>query len=323
MYKYIITAIIIALFAGCSAPKPETPPSWYTTLPKDFNFIYATAASSSKVTAKKLAIASLRKQINTQLDDAFKNKTTKLVLEENEDITKLLQANEYLANTLSMRAVQVDKSTVFHNEHLILIKLSRKTLFDALSKSTTRKLTSSKKSFQNVQNKIAIKRYIVIEKLMKDYPKLAALTEAKKVALASYATNDEFEYLTTLKQSYIKLKKDISVYVLSDVNSRVFAPAIKKAVQGTGLTVTSKTTSKDSIKILITSKTTESQNYSFNQSKSLVKFLTYDTNKKQIAFKQHTFIGKSRKSYQEAKEQSSLHVTSKVHKMGTFSFLGF
>ena len=71
MYKYLITAIIIALFAGCSAPKPATAPSWYTTLPKDFNFIYATGASSDDLKAKKQAIATLREQIKKELDGAF------------------------------------------------------------------------------------------------------------------------------------------------------------------------------------------------------------------------------------------------------------
>ena len=322
MFKYIITAIIIALFAGCSAPKAKRAPLWYTTLPKDFNFIYATAASTDEGKAKKLAIASLRTQINQELNSAFENRTSKLMIESKKDIPLLEKSNEYLANTLSMRAVKIDKTAVFKGQTLILVKFSRKSLFDALSRSLNKRLPVSKKTFQDITSNVAIKRFVVIQDLMKNYGRMASLIEAKKVAIPSYSTYDEFTYLNELKKSYTKLKHDITLYVLSDVNSRAFTPAIKNALRGTGLLLSSKSESKDALKVLITSKTTNSQNYSFNQAKSLVKFTTYDINKKQVAFKQHTFIGKSRKSHKEAKQQSALHVSGKIRKLGIFNFLG-
>jgi len=322
MFKYIITAIIIAFFAGCSAPKPKTAPLWYTTLPKDFNFIYATAASTDEAKAKKIAIASLRTQINNELNDAFIKRTSKLIIDSDKELPALQKSNEYIANTLSMRAVTIEKSVLYKGETLVLVKLSRKTLFDALSRSLSKRLPQSIKAFQSVNEEIAIKKFITVSKLMKNYTKLASLIEAKKVAIPSYSTYDEFTHLNDLKQSYTKLKNDITVYILNDVNSRVFAPSVKDAIRGTGLLLSTKVRSKDSIKLLITSKTTNSQNYSFNQSKSLVKFTTYDINKKQISFKQHTFIGKSRKNYKEAKEQSAIHLSGKIKKVGIFKFLG-
>ncbi len=322
MYKYLITAIIIALFAGCSAPKPKTVPSWYTTLPKDFNFIYATASNSDDLKAKKQAIAKLRSQINKELDDAFIKQTTKLAVASNQDIKPILKTNEYVANTLSMRAVSIDKRAVFKGEHLVLVKLSRKTLFDALSRSLNKKLPLSIKAFKNTQDQIAIKRYIVISKLMKNYVIIASLIQAKKVAIANYSTYDEFTHLNELFTAYKKLKKDITISVLSDVNSRGFTSPVKNALRASGLLLSSQMSSKDALKLLITSKTDQTQNYSFNQSKSLVKFTTYDINKKQVAFKQHTFIGKSRKNFKEAKQESAIHLKSKIRKVGIFHFLG-
>ncbi len=322
MYKYLITAIIIALFAGCSAPRPKTAPSWYTTVPKDFNFIYATASSSDDLKAKKQAVAKLRSQINEELDNAFVKKTTKLVIESSQDITPILKANEYVANTLSMRAVIIAKKALFQGEHLVLVKLSRKTLFNALSRRLNKKLPLNIKAFKNTQGQIAIKRYIVISELMKNYVKFASLIQAKQVALASYSTYDEFAYLSELSNAYKKLKKNITISVLSDVNSREFTPAVKNAFRANGLLLSSQANSKDAVKLLITSKTEQTQNYSFNQSKSLVKFTTYDINKKQIAFKQHTFIGKSRKNFKEAKQQSAIHLKNKIRTVGIFHFLG-
>lgn len=322
MYKYLLGAIIITIFAACSAPKPKTVPSWYTTMPKDFNFFYAIGAGKDVDKAKKKAIASLRMQINTELNNAFKNNTTKLNIDTNQKIDEILMANEYLANTLSMRSIKLDKTDVFRNDHLVLIKLSRKNVFDSLNSKTTKKLNLSKEKYQAVQDKIAIKRFIIISELIADYPKLASNIQAKKLALASYDTYDEFNYLNNLLTSYTKLKKDITFYVLTDVNSRVFAPAIKDAIRNTGLLLSTNLESKDSLKLLVTSKTTNEEKYSFNQSKSLVKFTAYDANKKKVSFKQHTFVGKSRKNYKEAKQQASINVKSKVSKLGIFNFLG-
>ena len=322
MYKYLLTALIIAIFTACSAPKPDSEPSWYTTIPKDFNFFYATGSDIDVSKAKKKAIASLRMQINTELNNAFKNKTTKLKIDTNQKIDAILMANEYLANTLSMRLVILDKTAAYKNDHLVLIKLSRKSVFDSVNRTTTRKLNTSKEKFQAVKDKIAIKKFIILSELMVDYPKLVSKVQAKKVALASYDTYDEFNYLNDLMSSYRKLKEDITVYVLSDMNSRAFTPIIKDALKNTGLILSTKLESKDALKLFVTSKTTNEKSYSFNQSKSLVKFTSYDVNKKQVSFKQHTFIGKSRKNYKEAKQQSAISIKSKVAKMGIFDFLG-
>ena len=322
MYKYLLTAIIIAMFTACSAPKPKTPPAWYTTMPKDFNFLYAVGAGKDVSKAKKKAIASLRMHINTQLDNSFKNKTTKLYMDTNENIDAILMANEYLANTLSMRSIKVDKTTVFKDEHLVLIKLSRKNVFDSVSMTTNTRLETSKEKYQASQDNIAIKRFIVISELMADYPKLASKIQAKKLALASYDVNYEFNYLNDLMSSYTKLQKDTIFYVLSDVNSRAFTLAIKDALRDAGLRLSTKLKTKDALRLLITSTTTNEQNYSFNQSKSLVKFTAYDINKKKVSFKQHTFVGKSRRSYKEAKQQSAINVKNKIAKIGIFNFLG-
>lgn len=323
MYKYLLGVILITIFTACSTPKPEVKPSWFITLPKDLNFFYATGSHKNLEKAKKIAIASLRKQISAELNSAFKNNVTDLLIESNQNIEAIILANEYFANTLSMRTIRVENSSTYKNDKLILIKFSRKDMFDIVSKNLENILVPSKESFTKVQDEIAVKRFMVISELMQDYPKISSLIQAKKVALPNYKTKDEFNYINKLRTSYVKLKKDITFYVLSDVNSRTFVPAIKNALRATGLLLSTKLENKDSLKLLITSKTTNDEVYSFNQAKSLVKFSTYDIDKKKVSFKQHTFIGKSRKNHKEAKEQSSLNLKSKVTKMGIYNFLGF
>ena len=323
MYKYILAVIIIAIFIGCSAPKPEKPPVWYTSPPQDFKFFYITSSGTTQLKAKNKAFATLRAQINFDLDKAFIDKTSRLKIAQDQDIKSILKENEIFSNTLSMRGVKVEKTAVYKQEHLLLIKLSRNSIFDYVEKIAIKRLKASKSRYDKFKDKIAIKRYIGLLQEMKHYPKLASIIEAKKISLATYDTYDEFSYLNNIRSEYIKLKKSISFYILSDVNSRIFVSNIKDALIASGLTISSKPISDDSLKLFITSKTNNSQNYSFNQSKTLIKYRTYTQKKEEVAFRQHTFIGKSRKSHGEAKAQSAVHEKSKIKKLGIYNFIGF
>ena len=62
--------------------------------------------------------------------------------------------------------------------------------------------------------------------------------------------------------------------------------------------------------------------YTFMVSKNLVKFTTYDDNKNKVAFRQHTFVGKSRKNHRDAKNQTAINLKSKIRKLGIFNFIG-
>ena len=59
MYKNILLALLVAFIAGCSKPKPQTVPSWYTNVPQDYKLLYAVGSSSDIDKAKKIAIMSL------------------------------------------------------------------------------------------------------------------------------------------------------------------------------------------------------------------------------------------------------------------------
>jgi len=74
MYKNILLVLIIAFIAGCSKPKPETIPSWYTNIPTDYKLLYAVGVSDNVNKAKKLALVSLRDTLNKNIDKEFKKK---------------------------------------------------------------------------------------------------------------------------------------------------------------------------------------------------------------------------------------------------------
>ena len=323
MYKHILTAIIITLFIGCSAPSPEKLPTWYTSPPQDLQYFYATGSGINHINAKNNAISNLRTTLNYNLDKAFLDKTTKLKIAQNQDIKLILLENEKFANTITMRGLKIDKTDIFKKEHLVLIKLSRNLVFDYASKLSTKKFEISKSRYESYRDNIAIKKYTFLLDEMPDYYSLASLLEAKILSFNTYDFNEEVLYLDEIRSEFLKLKQSISFYILSDVNSKIYVSAVKDAIIASGLTISSQPIGDNSLNIFITSKTINSQDYTFNKSKTLVKYRTYNQDKKEVAFRQHTFIGKSRVSYIDAKNQSAVYQKNKIKKLGVYNFIGF
>ena len=323
MYKYIVTAIIVALFAGCSSPKPKHAPSWYTSVPKDFNFIYSVAAGKSVSHAKNKAIVNLRKQIQNDIDSVFNNKTTKLKIDDKLNTKPILLENERIVNTMSLRDLKIEKTAMFNNEQLILLKLPRKSIFDKLQLISSKRLKSSKENYALIkEDDSLIKKYSVLHKGMKNFHKLASVIEAKKVLINSYNNTSEINYLNDIRDEYLRIQNELSIYVLSDVNSRMYVKDLKEALSSTGLILSPKPISDKSLKLLVTSTTDNHQDYGFNKSDSLVKYSTYNLNREKVAYRQHTFSAKSRKNYSDAKIQTITHQKSKIRKLGIFDFLG-
>ncbi|WP_373069612.1 LPP20 family lipoprotein [Sulfurimonas sp.] len=322
MFKYIIMAITIAIFTACSAPKPRHAPSWYTSKPKDFKYFYAVGSGNTVTHAKNKAIANMRNEIIEELDSSFSNKTSKIKVNDQELISQILKENEHLINTMSLADIKIDKKANFNNLELVLLKLPRKSVFEKFNMISNKRLKSSKENYALMGDKDPwIKKFSVLYNGMKDFPKLASIVQAKHITLST-SNNDEINYLNNLQDEYIDLKEQISIYVLPDINSRIYVKNVKDALLETGLELSSKPKSEKSLRLLITSTTENVQEYGFNRSKSLVKYSTYDLNKKRVAFRQHTFSAKSRKNYSDAKAQTAVHQKSKIKKLGIFDFIG-
>jgi hypothetical protein len=322
MLKYIITAILIAFLAACSAPKPKHAPSWYTSPPKDFQFFYSVAAGSSIANAKNKAIVNLRKQIATDLDSAFKNKTSKIKIYDELDISQILKQNERLINTMSLSGITIEKTAKFNDQELVLLKLPRKSVFDKFNIIATKRVKNLKENYALLDGKDSwLKQYSILSNCMKDFYKVASIVEAKNIAIKTTNFN-EIIFLNNLSQQYIKLKKEISIYALPDMNSRIYLQSVKDALAASGINLSSKQKGEKSLRLFITSETEFVQDYSFNRSKSLVKYTTYDSDKNVVAFRQHTYSAKSRRSYADAKIQTAAHQNSMIKKLGIFDFIG-
>ena len=324
MYKNILIAFIIAIFAGCSAPapKPETQPSWYTSKPKDYNNFYAVASSADVDKAKKIAINSLRTEILSDLNSMFKKEHPILGKLDENTRAEVLSHNEEICMKLSMGSATQVKSKEYKGETLILVSIPRLELFNQVARMEADTFTTIKQMYETISEDIAIKKYFALKPLMSQYPTLASFTAFKEYAVSTFNAHDDYIFLKNLRAQFNAFKLNISFNVLSDANSVQFAQGIKAAIEAEGFKVSTRPLSKDSLKVLITSVTTDSQDYSYYQSSSLVRYTTYNVNKKPIFFRQHTFVGKSRKSYKDGKRQAEIQAISSINKLGFFEFLG-
>ena len=321
-YKLFFIALLIGLFAGCSAPKPETKPAWFTSPPQDYKFFYAVGTGETQVKAKKRAIASLREQLKLKLDEGFEISSHPLGKIQKRDLAKIFKNNTHFTKSLRFKDIKLEKSMQYRGRFLVLISIKKEKLFHQIEKISKPKFEKLKAEYDALDKEIAIKKFAALKGMLKEYPSLATYTEFLKMTSSTYRAEEVFGFLKELKEQQKELRSTISFYVLSDANSQLFTKYIKRAIKKEGLLISRKPLSKNSLKLIVKSKTTEEQEYSFMKSSTLIKFNTYDINKNKIAFKQHTFVGKSRKNYKEAKEQAAIHLQAKINKLGLYQLLG-
>ena len=319
MYKNIVLSILVIFIVACSKPKPESIPTWYTNVPSDYKFLYAVAKSTTIEQAKKMAIVTMRDNLSKEVNTRFSSENHKLQPLDKETLNKIKKYSVEVANHLSFNRVKIEKSKIFKGEGLVLISIPRVSSFNKLKRISDVKFHRAQEVNKKALNKNAIKRFMALEIAVKEWETLASLAQYKELLISTYSANEEFIFLNDLKEEYDELKNSINFYVLTDGNSRIFSKSIKKAIEAKGLSVKN---TKNSFKLLVTSKTIKSQNYTFNKSRNLVKLTTFDNNKNKISFKQHTFIGKSRKNHKEAKEQAAINLDYKIKKLGIFDFIG-
>jgi len=322
MYKNIILAILLIFMAACSKPKPDIQPSWYTNVPSDYKLFYAVASADSVEKAKKIAIVKMRKSLSMQVNSRFENKNNTFLVDKNLH-EQVKHYNIEISNRLSLNRVKVEKTQTFKGKKLVLISIPRINLFNKLKIISDVKFHRAQEADKRALNKTAIERFMALESAVKELATLVSLAEYKDFLISTYSCEDEFTFLIKLKNEYDELKNSINFYILTDVNSRIFYSSIKSAIEAKGLSVKNEISSKNSYKLLITSKTKEEKEYMFNKSRTLVKFITFDSEKNKLKFRQHTFIGKSRKNFKEAKYQAANNLKYKIKRLGIFDFIGF
>lgn len=316
MYKFLLL-IISVVFIGCGTPNPNEKPQWFTDIPVDSEYIYATGMADTQEKAKLNAISNIKIKLSESINDAFRTKNLQLDTKDNLD--KILDNSLKSLKQLYIPNIFVENSAKFKNKQIILISIEKENLFNSLKKNT---ILKAKNIYNITKGNIAINRYIALKKVMQDYPFLASKIELKQVLNPNYNPNNEFKILNQIKNDFFKLKNSISFYILTDDNSKIYYKEIVKAIVDEGLVVSKIPSSKDSIRLLVVSQLKENIQDNIRYSKSFLRFTSYNTNKEQIASNEIVFSGKSEDSYKMAEKDSINDCKNKIIELGIFNILG-
>ena len=324
MLKSILFIIVITIITGCSKPTPKTPlPDWYTNMPKNNEVYYAVGMADTIEQAKKNAILSIRKSLNLHVNSAFTSNKYHLKNLDKDLLEKILEYNKMVSEKISIKKVTVVESKTINNKKVILINIPKSKLFLKLKLISSAELSRVKQKYQTRRNPIALKRFITLDSLMQKYAKIASLAGYKKFLIPQYEEYDEFSFLNKMKAEYDNLIPFVSVCIVHDVNSKLFALTIKKLLLDKGINVVKDIKDRNSLKLFITSKSSSFKEQSLNKVKSHMKFAAFDGKKNQISFKEYTFIGESKKSSQEAKQHIADDLKYKIKKLGISNFFNF
>ncbi|MDA7817001.1 hypothetical protein N9A28_02300 [Sulfurimonas sp.] len=310
MYKLITLSIIITLFTACSAPKPLVKPSWFTNPSQDSEYIYGVGEAKTFQEAQDIATISLRENLSLHVTSVF---------DDNDNYVEILKKSSEISNKLSLKQIETMKTKEFKGNFLVLIGIEKIKVLNKISPISTSKFNRFKLQSEMLAGKDDIQRFIALEELMASYSEVASLVGYRNILNNNKV---EVQYLRNMYNNYTSLQNSINIYVLTDVGSRIFSPVIVKYIDEKNISMDKNTNVENSLRLLITSTSKEEQDYSFNKTSSLVKFTLFDKSKNILAFKQHTFIARSRKDYEDAKKQNAINMSYKVKKLGLFNFIG-
>ncbi len=324
MLKNILFIIVITIITGCSKSTPKTPlPNWYTNMPKSNEVYHAVGMADTIEKAKENAILSMRKSLNSQVNSTFTSNKYNLKNLDNILLKKILEHNKMVSQKISIKNITIVESKTIDNNKIVLINIPKSKLFLKLRLISSAELSRVKQEYQTKRNPIALKRFIILDSLMQKYAKIASLAGYKKFLIPQYEEYDEFSFLNKMKAEYDNLKPFVSVCIVHDANSKLFALTIKKLLIDKGINVVKDIKDRNSLKILVTSKSIKSKEQSLNKVESHIKFAAYDGKKNQISFKKYTFIGKSKIDPQEAKQNVADNLKYKIEKLGITNFFSF
>lgn len=323
MIKNILLGFLLIFFSSCKhAPEPEAIPDWYTSPPVDYDYFYVVGIGNDKEDAQNNALTNFRISLAETLDVAIRRQNHPLGYLDENVLNVLSKSNEEIANTILISDVKIEESVSFNFKTLLLLKISRQDIFKNADLASASKIATSKERYEKLSKLPDLEKYTQLKILISNFAGLSTYTQLKEICVPKFDASKDFEILKDIYESLLELRSSFTFYILSDANSIGFVNFIKEGISKESLALHSKLRDENSYKILITSKSESSIDYSFMQSKTVLKAELYDSKGLLLAKKQHTFIGKSRDSHKDAKEQAAQNLRAKISKLGFFDFIG-
>ncbi|MBU0632036.1 hypothetical protein KKA17_05265 [bacterium] len=323
MFKSFIYFVLILLIAGCSTKKIEDrPPLWYTNPPKDYNFIYATASSNTLQSARNIAVLSINKDLNSKILDAIKAPDAALHVQDDADYNMLFDTSLAITKKLVFHGIKTLKDAEYHSEQLILISIARDALFEEEKSKLDAVYLPLKKEFETIDTISPIEQYAKLNLITSALNEIAIRAELLQIVLNGYDAGEYLSFVNQLKDKTKEINNSIAVRILGDVNSLPFVKPVEIGLLDKELYITRTLDRGNSYNIFLTTDIDKKMDYQFYKTTLTAKIITATKDKKIISTKMHTFIGKSRKGYADAKLQAESGFIKKVKSFGVFEFLG-
>ncbi len=323
MFKNLLFTLLILLIAGCSTKKmQDRAPFWYTNPPSDYKFIYSTAASKTPQSARNVAVLSINTTLNTKVTDALNSTTSPLHVRSEKERQELAQSSSKIVNKIVFHGIQTINTARFHSEQLILIRVSRDMIFQEQKSKLDALYIPIKKKFEAPQTLTPLQEYATLKPLYSRLNDIAVLAQLLTIITPGYDSNEYFAFVNQLRKRTDDLKSSIALRILGDLNSLGLVKPVEEALSKEGLYLTRKLDREENYNIFLTTNAQKQMDYQFYKVTLTLKSIIATQDKHIISTKMHTFIGKSRKSYADAKLQAESGLNSAIKLSGIFDFFG-
>ena len=298
------------------------PPSWYTHPPKDYQFIYSTAASKTQQSARNIALLSINRSLYSELSDSFSSKNPPIHINSSLELKALQETSAKIANSLVFHGIKTLESTTFRSQNLILISVSRASIFAEQKQKLDAVYTPIKKQLEALYSLDPLKQYALIAPTITLLDEIAARAKLLEIISNGFDGGEYFAFVNSIKDNFKQLQKNIGMRVLGNLNAIRFVRYIQEGIVQQNITVDKTLSEKESYTLFILTAVDKKMDYQFYKTTLTVTTIVATKDKKVIAEKLHTFIGKSRKDYQDAQAQAEESVGKQVKSLGIFNFLG-
>jgi len=317
MYRSFIYLIVTVFLTGCfhQAPQPIVYPDWYNKPPNDNVNFYGVAKAANTKEAKQLA----RNMIMANI---------LLTISKNDVRYKDVEEVKKLAPYIDLDGIEVKESEELENENesefVVEVAIKQETLF-----------TNEEKKLALLYNKIdqgikeldtsshAISQFAHLSHFEKISKEIDIYLSIIKVIRPSFKTL-KFEQLLELYHFQMtELRLSMAIKIFSDADALKYIEVIQKAfAEREIVTLITSPSVKENITLKMSTDEQRYESQSFKMVKIQLDLDFYDERNKIIVSHKLILSGKSKQSYQDAKNDSAKYLQKLITTRGFFESLG-
>ena len=327
MLRRLAALLFIVIFAGCgggSAPKPQSYPQWYLNPPQSNGAtLYGVGSGPDLPSAKNEALSAISANLSVTVQSQFKKSDHSIRTNNSEqtlqDVLNTVQAD---TKALTFSNVNVEQNSVLNDKVLILVSVDRAQLFNDQKHRLDTKTSALKTELKNAEALSSIERFIIFKKVRAEHVGIASGAELLAAIKPGFDNSAYLDFTAANDSQFDSLKHGMKLHIKSDADTKLFVAPVIDALTEEGIKVEQSQSSGKSVVIELAASTQQDTLYGYKIEKLRLSATTKTASGKTVASKQHTFSGKSRYDYTQARHQSVAKFKKKIAQDGIFTVLG-